>query len=203
MNSYWDDEEENQFIKNSFSGVNMQQTLGSMYGFNRIRATTFGRRTLHANQCSAEKPDKSLKDQLQFISRCLPDFVPITQNQSTIIDEAGIRLITIFLPPLIRMREWKLLFSIDIHGRSMRTFYNQVRDWDNTCILIENDQYEVFGTFQVEEWHDHSAFYGSGDGSFIFDFNLVERKRKSIEEKKQMMVENINVYDPLLSNNRY
>ena len=34
LNSYWQDEEENNFIKMSFSGVNIQRTLGSMYGFN-------------------------------------------------------------------------------------------------------------------------------------------------------------------------
>jgi hypothetical protein len=33
LKHYWDDEEENQFFKNSFSGVNIQVTFGSMYGY--------------------------------------------------------------------------------------------------------------------------------------------------------------------------
>ena len=55
---------------------------------------------------------------------CLPDFNPITKNQSAIISEADRKLITFFLPGLVRMREWRLLFSIDKDGTSMQTFYN-------------------------------------------------------------------------------
>ena len=59
-----------------------------------------------------------------IVSMCLPDFNPITKNLSAIISEADRKLITFFLPGLVRMREWRLLFSIDKDGTSMQTFYN-------------------------------------------------------------------------------
>ena len=42
---------------------------------------------------------------MNFISQCLPDFIPIKTDKSSIIDEAGIRLITMYLPPLIRFED--------------------------------------------------------------------------------------------------
>lgn len=34
------------------------------------------------------------------------------------------------------MREWRLLFSIDRDGCSFLTFYNYIKDRDNTLIVI-------------------------------------------------------------------
>jgi len=42
----------------------------------------------------------------------LPEFQARMKNKSEIIDEASRKLIAYFLPGLIRMREWRLLFSI-------------------------------------------------------------------------------------------
>lgn len=42
------------------------------------------------------------------------------------------------LPPLIRMRDWQLLFDMDSDGNSMQTFYTNVRKKMNTIILIED-----------------------------------------------------------------
>lgn len=54
-----------------------------------------------------------------LVSVCLPEFTPLMKDKSTIIDDANRKLITYFLPGLIRMREWRLLFSIDKDGVSM------------------------------------------------------------------------------------
>jgi len=94
------------------------------------------------------------------------------------------------------MREWRLLFSIDVNGTSMQTFYRCVHERDNTVLLIQNEKGEAFGSYQVEAWHDSFRFYGSGDGSFLFSMELSEEKGKS-----QKMSTNINVYDPNYSNN--
>lgn len=88
------------------------------------------------------------------------------------IDEIGIRMLTLHLPPLIRMRDWQLLFSIDTDGTSMMTFYNLVREHDETIILIKDSQNSVFGAYVNERWHYDKKFYGSGE-SFVFSFEIL------------------------------
>jgi hypothetical protein len=57
----------------------------------------------------------------------IPDFMPIVKDKSEIIDDGSRKQIAYFLPALIRMREWKLLFSINKDGVSMQTFYNSTK----------------------------------------------------------------------------
>jgi hypothetical protein len=73
-----------------------------------------------------------------LVSTCIPEFNPIVKDKSVIIDEGDRKLITYFLPGLVRMREWKLLYSIAVDGVSMQTFYNNTRHRDNTVLLIKD-----------------------------------------------------------------
>jgi hypothetical protein len=52
------------------------------------------------------------------ISRCLPEFVPISKDPSDIIDKNMRAQIAKYLPALVKMREWKLLFTISKDGVS-------------------------------------------------------------------------------------
>jgi hypothetical protein len=103
----------------------------------------------------------------------LPEFKPIVKSKSEIIDEASRKLITYFLPGLIRMREWRLLFSISKDGVSMQTFYLNMRNRDNTVILIKDENDRVFGAYCCDEWRNSSKFYGRGE-SFVFCFDEFE-----------------------------
>lgn len=134
---------------------------------------------------------------MNFISQCLPDFIPIKTDKSSIIDEAGIRLITMYLPPLIRMREWNLLFSIDNDGISINTFYSKTDDRDHTVTLILTEFNEVFGFYMTEAWHKSNKFYGCvGDGAFVFNFERTKVAGKTTTES-------INYYDPTFKNDHY
>ena len=59
-------------------------------------------------------------------------------------------MLTMYLPPLIKMREWNLLFTIERDGTSFETFYRSVEDRDNTMIIIEDENGDIFGAFMVE-----------------------------------------------------
>lgn len=100
----------------------------------------------------------------------MPEFNPISKDKSEIVDESTRKLITYFLPGLIRMREWKLLYSINKDGVSMQTFYKNVKKRDNTVILIKDTNDKVFGAYCCEEWKIHYYFYGRGE-SFLFKFD--------------------------------
>lgn len=57
------------------------------------------------------------------ISRCIPEFIPISKDPSDIIDSEMRSQISRYLPALVKMREWKLLFTINKDGVSYTTFY--------------------------------------------------------------------------------
>ncbi len=104
------------------------------------------------------------------ISRCLPEFVPISKDPSDIIDREMRAQIAKYLPPLVKMREWKLLFTIGKDGVSYTTFYENVRDRDNTVLLVKDSKGKVFGAYCSEAWKKTMHFYGLGE-SFIFTFD--------------------------------
>lgn len=149
-------------------------------------------------------------ENLEFISNCLPDFVPITKHDSNIVDTAGINLITMHLPALVKMREWRLLFSIGRDGTSFDTFYRLVQDRDNTIVFVQDEHDDVFGAFMVEEWHQSKEFYGSGAGSFVFRFvrvNMDEAGQHSDaanrHHSRQTITDNVEIFWPSIINNRY
>lgn len=64
------------------------------------------------------------KDRL--ISSCLPEFTPITKSDSNIMDNKMRGQIALYLPSLVRMREWTMLFTTAKDGVSYTTFYSNV-----------------------------------------------------------------------------
>lgn len=69
---------------------------------------------------------------------------------SEIVSEAGFKLITFHLPPLVKMQEWKLIFSIDRDGVDMGTFYNRVEEHEESVIMIETEENDVIGAFMTD-----------------------------------------------------
>jgi hypothetical protein len=57
-------------------------------------------------------------------------------------------LISLHLPSILKMCEWKILFSIQTHGVAIQTFYEMVQEHENTVIVIQDDQDQIFGSFQ-------------------------------------------------------
>lgn len=78
--------------------------------------------------------------------------------------------IAFYMPALVRMREWKLLFSISKDGVSFNTFYLNLKNRDNTVLLIKDEYGKVFGAYNCDEWHKSLGFYGMGE-SFVFNFD--------------------------------
>lgn len=104
------------------------------------------------------------------VSQSVPDFNPIISEKSGVLCHSKIKIISFFLPPLIKMREWNLLFDINKHGNSMQTFYSNVKNRDNTVIVIRDENNYVFGAYCSSVWKPSNRFYGRGE-SFVFTFH--------------------------------
>ena len=136
----------------------------------------------------------------------MPDFIPVSKSDSKILDAAGKKLITCQLPPLIRMREWNLLFTLTREGTSFRTFYEKVEDRDNTLLVIEDTDGGVFGAFTVEEWHRDPSFYGCGAEMFLFKLGRIQRSDISmlrVAEEPEWETDSLDTFEPTFANNKF
>eukprot|EP00826_Nyctotherus_ovalis_P004002 TRINITY_DN1082_c0_g6_i1.p1 TRINITY_DN1082_c0_g6~~TRINITY_DN1082_c0_g6_i1.p1 ORF type:complete len:165 (-),score=30.62 TRINITY_DN1082_c0_g6_i1:293-787(-) len=91
------------------------------------------------------------------------------KRKSEILTEEMLILLGSKVSPLMRMKEWELIFGINRDGISFRTFYASVQKHNPTIILIKDTKGNVFGGFASEKWHPSSRFYGTGE-SFLFTF---------------------------------
>jgi hypothetical protein len=60
------------------------------------------------------------------LSKCIPDYLPVMESfkESNILPTIGFLLISLHLTSLLKMSEWKMLFSIERDGVAYQTFYS-------------------------------------------------------------------------------
>ncbi|PRP84730.1 hypothetical protein PROFUN_07832 [Planoprotostelium fungivorum] len=71
------------------------------------------------------------------------------------------------LPGRYRYNDWKLLFSTQVHGVSLKTFYNRTENAGPSLLVVEDDKGGVFGAFASDSWRVEPRFYGTGE-TFVF-----------------------------------
>lgn len=58
---------------------------------------------------------------------------------------------------------------MDIHGCSFITFFQKVKDYENTVLIIEDQNGYKFGGFCVDPWRCSYSFFGNGE-NLLFTF---------------------------------
>lgn len=59
----------------------------------------------------------------------LIEYVPKKSDKSDILNDYQISNIICHFPPMIRPKDWELVFSINRDGVSVGTFYERCRNW--------------------------------------------------------------------------
>uniref|UniRef100_A0A6B2LKV8 Oxidation resistance protein 1 n=1 Tax=Arcella intermedia TaxID=1963864 RepID=A0A6B2LKV8_9EUKA len=83
------------------------------------------------------------------------------------MNDEDVSLLTTFLPPRFKLKDWELLFCTSTDGISMLSFYLKTRDADPTLLVVEDKKGHVFGAFVTEPWEKQKGYYGTGE-SFLF-----------------------------------
>lgn len=87
------------------------------------------------------------------VSLSIPTFSPFRKGEeSHIISETQAIMISRLLPPIIRMREWERIFSLDVDGVSLKTFYNNVHMHTATILVIQDTNGWKFGWYAATDW---------------------------------------------------
>ena len=90
--------------------------------------------------------EENYKMNPKLLSLSIPTFCPFHKGEeSKIISETQAIMIGRLLPPIIRMREWERLFSLDVDGVSLKTFYSNVHSHTATILVIQDSNGWKFG----------------------------------------------------------
>ena len=73
---------------------------------------------------------------MPHMSKCIPSFLPVIEKDSMILPLFGFMMISVHFLSVLRLREWKRIFSIENDGTAMRTFYAIVQEEVDTIMLI-------------------------------------------------------------------
>ena len=103
------------------------------------------------------------------ISKCLPEYKPVTLEKSSILSDAQIKVLSRHLPSIVRLFNWELIFTPRRDGHSHLTFFVKCADHEYTILLIKDTHGYRFGAFCSEEWRTGGGFCGNGD-AFVFTF---------------------------------
>jgi TLD/Rab-GTPase-TBC domain len=142
------------------------------YGFhgNAIRRRLrFPRRHILERIIQIEE-EKAAKDMV-FVSLETPSRpIGLIPNDSIVLGKLASHRANLskWLTPSLRLTRLNLIFSTNIHGRTLDLFYHHVKDHKPTillCQVLNNNA--IIGAFASHAWHSSSLVYGSGE-CFLF-----------------------------------
>uniref|UniRef100_A0A3B4BDG9 TLDc domain-containing protein n=2 Tax=Periophthalmus magnuspinnatus TaxID=409849 RepID=A0A3B4BDG9_9GOBI len=101
----------------------------------------------------------------------LEDSLPVLSHQSQLLDNLHLEKIAAHLPVRTQGYPWQLVYSITIHGSSLKTLYRNMAGLDSPVLLVIRDMHKkVFGAFSSDPFKISHSCYGTGE-TFLFSFN--------------------------------
>uniref|UniRef100_A0A672TB72 TBC1 domain family member 24 n=1 Tax=Sinocyclocheilus grahami TaxID=75366 RepID=A0A672TB72_SINGR len=93
--------------------------------------------------------------------------------RSSVVTETEMRVIWAWIPERFALFSPVQLFSTNIHGRSLFSFYSKVEGHDPTVLLLKTEDEEICGAFLSSDWAQKNCdekgfkFFGTGE-CFVF-----------------------------------
>eukprot|EP01101_Sappina_pedata_P003552 TRINITY_DN1428_c0_g2_i2.p1 TRINITY_DN1428_c0_g2~~TRINITY_DN1428_c0_g2_i2.p1 ORF type:complete len:291 (+),score=104.77 TRINITY_DN1428_c0_g2_i2:1123-1995(+) len=128
--------------------------------------TLLGKRA-SADQAKADASQAKTRD-VQDLASFLPQVHPrIIGGESKLVDEDLIVKILTALPPRAQIRDWVRLYTTNVDGYNIDTFFLRTRFHSDVIIVAKDKNGFIFGAFTTTPWRIDSAHYGNGE-SFLF-----------------------------------
>ena len=121
-----------------------------------------------------DKESLALVKNASDIGYFLEDFEDSVENFSEKVDSKVlspnmINLLKAEVPEYLKHRSWDLCFSPMVHGSSFKVFCRNTSEIKEHILVIQDNNYQVFGAFVTEGWKAQRQYYGSGE-SFLYSF---------------------------------
>eukprot|EP00579_Thalassiosira_antarctica_P007045 CAMPEP_0201884890 /NCGR_PEP_ID=MMETSP0902-20130614/17606_1 /ASSEMBLY_ACC=CAM_ASM_000551 /TAXON_ID=420261 /ORGANISM="Thalassiosira antarctica, Strain CCMP982" /LENGTH=581 /DNA_ID=CAMNT_0048413905 /DNA_START=117 /DNA_END=1859 /DNA_ORIENTATION=- len=109
-----------------------------------------------------------------YIDETPPKPIGFTSDKCTLAKPVSVRSnLAKWLPPSLKATKLDLIYSTEIHGRSLASFYEKCQRSKNTIVLIEaltGSTSATIGMFASHAWNINSSSYGDGE-CFLFRAN--------------------------------
>uniref|UniRef100_A0A8C6KMF8 Nuclear receptor coactivator 7 n=1 Tax=Nothobranchius furzeri TaxID=105023 RepID=A0A8C6KMF8_NOTFU len=98
------------------------------------------------------------------------DALPFLIDSSDVLQDFHIEKLASRLPARVEGYPWRLAYSTEKHGTSLKTLYRNLAYVDNPVLLvIKNMDDQIFGAFSTHPFRVSEHFYGTGE-TFLFSF---------------------------------
>ncbi|KAL7542273.1 hypothetical protein ACHAWF_007133 [Thalassiosira exigua] len=106
-----------------------------------------------------------------YIDQTPPRPMGYTSDKCTLVKPAPVRSnLAKWLPPSLKLTKLDLIYSTELHGRSLASFYDKCQRTKNTVVLLEamaGKTNATIGMFASHAWCINSGSYGDGE-CFLF-----------------------------------
>ena len=123
------------------------------------------------NEADISRQEKDQVDKISEIPQKYRSFHTQLHGSSAILLHSHIQCLVEHFPSCIQHEAWELLYSTELHGSDLASFYHRARVSQYSLIVIKTVDHQVFGGFATEPWkvtkHGREAFYGTGE-SFLY-----------------------------------
>ncbi|XP_041831997.1 nuclear receptor coactivator 7 isoform X2 [Melanotaenia boesemani] len=99
------------------------------------------------------------------------DALPILIDSSDLLQDTHIEKLACRLPARVQGYPWRLAYSTEKHGTSLKTLYRNLADVDSPVLLVIKDMdHQIFGGFSTHPFRVSEHCYGTGE-TFLYSFS--------------------------------
>uniref|UniRef100_A0A3Q2WZT9 Nuclear receptor coactivator 7b n=1 Tax=Haplochromis burtoni TaxID=8153 RepID=A0A3Q2WZT9_HAPBU len=98
------------------------------------------------------------------------DALPMLIDTSDLLQDTHIEKLACRLPARVQGYPWRLAYSTEKHGTSLKTLYRNLADVDSPVLLVIKDMdNQIFGAFSTHPFRVSEHCYGTGE-TFLYSF---------------------------------
>ncbi|KAH0622283.1 hypothetical protein JD844_024451 [Phrynosoma platyrhinos] len=99
------------------------------------------------------------------------DALPVLKNQSALLENMHVEQLARCLPARVQGYPWRLVYSTQEHGTSLKTLYRKSTSLDSPVLLVVKDMdNQIFGAYATHPFRFSDHYYGTGE-TFLYTFN--------------------------------
>ncbi|CAN9513929.1 unnamed protein product [Ophioblennius macclurei] len=117
-----------------------------------------------ASMCSSEESEAEYQEEVD-------DGLPILTDHSQLLEDHHLERLNAHMPARTQGYPWQLVYSMAIHGSSLKTLYRNMAGLESPVLLVIKDMHQkVFGAFSSDPFKISKYCYGTGE-TFLFSFS--------------------------------
>ncbi|KAJ3606986.1 hypothetical protein NHX12_026501 [Muraenolepis orangiensis] len=98
------------------------------------------------------------------------DALPVLGESSALLQDTHVEKLACRLPARVQGYPWRLAYSSQNHGTSLKTLYRSLLEVDSPVLLVLKDlDDQVFGAFSTHPFRVSEHYYGTGE-TFLYSF---------------------------------